>query len=492
MAGCRLIYSIMCVLVLVAMLASPCGAGADLAEVPDTLWPALRGTAEGRATCQWPASMSPPNVREWHFQSKSRRRYRPGLAVWASPAIALVGGRPMAFLGGYDQALHALDLVDKERKWFKITNGAIGAAPAVGQVNGRTVVFWGSADRTVYAHFALNGTRLWTRELVKPTNTMGEAEVSSPLLHDSKLYITCFVYDRALARNDQKGWLFALDMASGRVVWQLEATQGPLSSPVGREMDGRFVVFVAARRGLLQAFDVSGEQPTRLWSYQMPHEVLGSPAVEEGTERPLLFLGSKFGNLVALDARTGEERWKRMAGNWIDNSACIGMLEGERVVFVGSHDYNVYAFRAADGALLWRRHLGGEVYSAPAFFFKGEPMLAVAALDNRVYVLNAKSGKVVTSYYTGRPIWDKVAKGETLWGSPAILAAGEQTAIVHGSFNDWVYVLPVTGECTLRAQVQSAAGLWYGLGIVLVLFLGIVMPILLILSRRNTDPAPTA
>ena len=458
----------------------------NLAAGENTLWVSLRGTASGRGNCRWISEVQPPEIREWHFTSKANRRYKMGLAVWASPAVALVRGRPMAFIGGYDQTLHALDLAEKERVWFKITNGEIASPPAVGLVEGRQVVFWGSADRTVYAHFAENGRRLWTRELVKPTNTMGDVRLSAPLLHDGVLYITCFVHDKALARNKQQGWLFALDMSDGRVRWRYEVSQGPVSSPVGRMIDGRFVLFVAARKGLLQALDVSDKHPVRRWRFQMAHEVLGSPVVEEGTSGPLLFLGSKFGNLVAIDARTGVERWQRMAGNWIDNTACIGEMDGERVVFVGSHDYNVYAFRARDGEELWRRRLGGEAYSAPVFLhLNGQPTVAAGSLDNHLYILDARDGKVITAYFTGRPIWDKVSKGDTLWGSPVVFEAGEQTAIIHGSFNDTVYILPLNGECSLKSRVRSAASLWYSLGVVFVLFLGVVVPLVTRLPSRR-------
>jgi len=451
-----------------------CGARAS-----DTIWPAQRGTASARGVCKWVSETPPPEIREWHFRHKSNRRYKTGLAVWASPAVAVVGGRPMAFIGGYDQTMHALDLAAKEECWAKITNGEICDAPAVGEVDGELVVFWGSADRSVYAYAAATGRRVWTRELVAGTSTMTWARLSAPLLHDGTLYVTCFAYDKALPRNMQKGWLCALDMRTGAERWRREVSQGPVGAPVGRRIGGRFIVFVAAQKGLLQALDCTGTEPRPVWTFQMPHEVLGSPAVEEDTERPLLFLGSKFGNLIAIDALTGREVWQRMAGNWIDNTASVGKVDGENIVVVGSHDYNLYAFRVADGAMLWRRHLGGEVFSAPVLFeLEGRPAVAACALDNHLYVLDARSGTVITAFYTGQPIWDKVSKGETLWGSPVVFEAGSQTALVHGSFNDTVYVLPVLGETTLRARARSSAALWRGLGIVLVLFLGVVVPVL--------------
>jgi len=467
---------------------------AGTARAADTLWPGPRGGSGGTATCRWNSKTKPPQLRQWHYESKHNRRYKMGLAVWASPAIVLTGGRPTVFIGGYDQTMHALDLADKEVLWRKITNGEIAGPPAVGLVGGRQTVFWGSADRHVYAYYAdsrgdFDGRQAWPpTELVPPSNTQADASLSAPLLLDGRLYITCFVYDKAFSRSRQKGWLFCLDQNTGRAIWKREVSQGPVSHPMGRMIGGRATVFVCARKGLLQAYDVSGASPGQLWTYQMPHEVMGSPVVEEQGDRPLVFLGSKFGNLHAVDAASGEPVWKRMSGNWIDNTACIGEVDGVRHVFVGSHDYNVYAYEASTGRLRWKRHLGGEVYSAPSYFvYGGRPQVAVAALDNHLYVLDADTGKVTTSYYTGTPIWDKVAKGETLWGSSAVFEAGEETVIVHGSFDDFVYVYPVSQakDCELRTKVQSPATLWWGLLITLGVFGGIILPIVLRIPERQ-------
>jgi outer membrane protein assembly factor BamB len=448
-------------------------------------WTAGRGDAQGAAALAWEPT---GEIQEWHYIWKTDRRYRTGVAIWASPALALVKGRPVAFIGGCDQTLHALDLLDKRVLWRRMTNAEIGAAPVAGEVGGRTVVFFASNDRTLYALDAMTGVTLWTRELEPASPTLGESSFTSPLLFQGRLYVAGFTYDRSLGRNNQVSRLYCLDPETGQLGWALPIGSGFTSEPVGFAAGGRPCVAVAARRGLLQVFAVEGKAPVRLWTYQMPHEVLGAPAVETNGADPVLVLGSKYGNLIALEAATGRERWKRMAGNWFDNAACIGNVDGTNVVFAGSYDYNVYAIRAADGAVLWKRPLGGEVFSAPAFFtLNGRPTVAVAALDNHVHVLDARSGAILTSYYTGRPVWDKVSKGDTLWGSPAVLEAGDESAVIQGSFNDTVYVLPLVKPCTMQARARSAKSLWLSLGIVALLFTGVVLPWTLTGTRRKMD-----
>jgi len=439
-------------------------------------WPAARGSPQGEAALRWDG---PGGLHEWHYAWKTRVRYKPGLAVWASPALARLDGRPTVFIGGFDQTLHALDLLDKRVLWRRMTNAEVTTAPVIGALDGREVVFIASNDRTLYALDARSGATRWTRELEPASPTLGDADFTSPLLFGGRLYVAGFVYDRSLARNDQRARLYALNPDDGRLFWRLDVGRGFVSEPIGYTVDGAPRVAIAARKGLLQCYAVDGEAPRLVWDFQMPHEVLGAPAVETDGPDPVLVLGSKYGNLIALNAATGQERWKRMAGNWFDNSACIGSVDGTNVVFAGSHDYAVYALRAADGALLWKRPLGGEVYAAPAFFdLDGTPAILVAALDNHLHTLDARSGRVIASYYTGRPIWDKINKGENRWGSPAVVAAGPDTVAVHGSFNATVYVLPLARPCALQARARSARGLWISLGVVAVLFFAVALPLL--------------
>ena len=453
------------------------------AEIPSDTWPMQRGSSAGSASGVGAAA--PEGLRDWAFQGRPTQVYQPGVPVWASPAFAVVEGRPCVFIGGSDQTLHALDVASQRRLWSKITNGSIVDAPCIARVNGQQVVFWGASDRFVYAHAAADGRALWARELVKPTNTQGEARIPAPFCDGDTVYVTCFIFDKALARNRQEAFLFALDAATGRVLWRHELAHGPVNAPTGTRIGADLFLYVPARKGVLQAFRVSREGATAAWSFQMPHEVMGSPALWTG-DAPMLFLGSKFGDLIALDARTGEKRWHRMTGNWVDNNACCGVVAGRPTVFVGSNDYSLYALRMDNGEVIWRRPLGGEVYTAPCLFAdKGRMLVAAACLDDRLYVADAASGKIEACFHTGQPTWDKIAKGETLWGSPIAVSGADGAAIIHGSYDGAVYVFPLAGDSRFRATPQGDAGLWIGLAAVGILFSGVILPC--ILSRRATQ-----
>ena len=90
-----------------------------------------------------------------------------------------------------------------------------------------------------------------------PTSTQAEALVPAPFYDDGVLYVAWFVYDKALATNRQDAHLTAFDAATGRLLWQREVAHGPVNAPIGCRIDGDLYLFVAARKGLLQAYRVS-------------------------------------------------------------------------------------------------------------------------------------------------------------------------------------------------------------------------------------------
>jgi outer membrane protein assembly factor BamB len=444
-------------------------------------WQSIRGNEQSQASVFLPTSAS---LRFWEYTYKTYHRYVPGSGVWASPALGWIDGVPLAFIGGFSQALLALDISQQKVQWLKITNGEIRATPVLGSVGGIPVIIFGSMDRTLYALDARTGATRWTHSLVPARPTLGETQITSGVwLHD-RVYVGVFSYDRSLAFNEQRSWLSAIDPGTGTIQWEYVLSAGALTAPIGFSVGSKDFIAIASQKGQLEMIDVTSQRPKTLWTYQMPHEVFGSPAVLASIPTPLLFLGSKFGNLVALDARTGHEQWKLQLGNWIDNTVAVGMLGNSPTVWVGAYDYRVYALDATTGQVRWSRTLGGEVFSAPCLFpFQDQLYLAVACLDNHVYVLQAANGQVVRVYQMGKPLWDKIPKGETLWASPAAFFSSKQAIVIHGSYHGSILALPILGSTPLDVEPRSSASVWWSLFIVVLLFLGVVLPLLLFYPR---------
>lgn len=440
-------------------------------------WESIRGTSEGLASIKYKGNTE---LNEWHYIYKSGRRYKQGFPVWASPAIAVILDRPYAFIGGYDQTLHCLDIANKKVIWRKLTNAPIISTPAIGNINGVDVVFFGSSDRTLYAYVAYTGRLLWTKELILPSPSLGEVYVESPCIVKDKIYVSVFAFDKSLPNNKQTGMLFILNKETGEILKKIQIVPGFINSPVGFNFDNKDFLILTTRKGLIKCIDVSLIEIKTVWEYQMPHEVLGTPVITTKTKTPTLYLGSKFGNFVAINALNGKIVWKKNTGDWIDNSACIGLVKDKLTVFVGSYDYNLYAFSAESGDLLWKKGLGGEVYSAPCFLnLNKKPVVAVSALDNHLYLIDAETGQIVTAFFTGNPIWDKISKGSEAFSSPVAIESENNSALIFGSFNDTVYTIPIDKPCTLTAMARSNRSLWVSLFVVFIVFTFVIIPIVI-------------
>ncbi|HRR27992.1 MAG TPA: hypothetical protein P5270_01380, partial [Victivallales bacterium] len=175
----------------------------------DDFWPMFRRAENCDGSLYW----DNPNkiaINEWHLKREKikNRKYSRDIPVWTSPALSIVNGIPMAYAGGCDQTLYALNLAEKKIAWTKITNGNIIDSPIVANFAGQQLVFFSSSDRTIYCCEAFSGRVFWTKELIQPSNTISGVEISSPSFHQDKIYLNCFAYDKSLPRNEQKAELF--------------------------------------------------------------------------------------------------------------------------------------------------------------------------------------------------------------------------------------------------------------------------------------------
>jgi eukaryotic-like serine/threonine-protein kinase len=275
-------------------------------------------------------------------------------------------------------------------KWKFPTGDRIVSSPVLAD----GVIYFGSDDGNVYAVDAADGHQLWKRRTGGPV-------AATPALAGGMLYVGS--YD---------GKFYALDAHTGAPRWKF-ATEGerrfeakglhglqPKNQTIADPFDvylsspvlGAGAVYFGSGDGHVYALDaVSGDLK---WKFQTGDVVHASPAYADG----VVFFGSWDSRFYAVDARTGIEKWRFQGGedpvihNQVGFQSSPAVVNG--VVYTGCRDSNLYALDAATGKEKWRFNNGGSwVISSPAVTH-GKVIFGTS--DSSLYlVLDAETGKPV-------------------------------------------------------------------------------------------------
>ncbi|MBV8149420.1 MAG: PQQ-binding-like beta-propeller repeat protein [Candidatus Eremiobacteraeota bacterium] len=216
-----------------------------------------------------------------------------------------------------------------------------------------------------------------------------------------------------LAANDHS--LYAVDGATGRLVWQFRGDNEIMSAPVYR--DGIAVIGTGDADSPvydLPAYNVVGMGPSdlagidlatgkKLWSFKLTGSGMPMPALFGST---LLHVDGN-GTLVALDYRSGRYLWRRL---FYSNASMTNVLiVGGRAYFGGRAPNAVYAFSPSDGAPLWVHPFptqagafddcplasdGKQLFGMYAEPTDGGIVLARRRARQHVYALDAATGRL--------------------------------------------------------------------------------------------------
>lgn len=273
-------------------------------------------------------------------------------------------------------------------KWKFPTGNRIVSSP----VYSDGILFFGSDDNNLYAVDAATGLQKWRYTTRGPVP-------SSPAVASDMVYFPS--YD---------GNFYALNAATGRLKWKFttggerrfeaknlhgiqpknQTIADPwdlyLSSPV--VVDG--AVYFGSGDGNLYALDAaSGELR---WKFQTGDVVHSSPAFDSGT----LYFGSWDSYLYAVDATTGHEKWRFKGGedplihNQVGFQSSPTVVDG--VVYVGCRDSNVYAIDAATGKEKWRFYNEMSWVITSPLVAKGKVLFATSD-SSLFHMLDAATGK---------------------------------------------------------------------------------------------------
>ena len=294
--------------------------------------------------------------------------------------------------------------------------------------------------------FGGDGPRQFHR--VKWTFPTGDRIVSSPVHKDGVVYF-----------GGDDGYVYAVDAADGRQRWKRK-TDGPVpATPAidGNSLyvgsyDGKFYA-LDARTGALQwKFTTDGERrfEARGLHGMLPKNqtipdaydvFLSSPVAAAGA----VYFGSGDGHLYALDAKSGELRWKFKTGDVVHASPAYA----DGVVFFGSWDSWFYAVDARTGQQKWRFHGGEDAVLHNQVGFQSSP----AVVNGVVYTGCRDSNLYALDAATGSEKWRYSANGSWVITSPAV-ALGK---VIFGTSDSSLYIVADATTGKVIAQVQGSA-----------------------------------
>ena len=231
-------------------------------------------------------------------------------------------------------------------KWTFPTGARILSSP----VSDGIAIYFGSDDGNIYAVDAKTGKQIWQHATGGPV--AGSASVV-----DGTLYIES--YD---------GKLYALDSRTGSTKWKF-ATSGERH---------------------FEAKGLHGIQPKTQTIADPWDTYLSSPVVAKG----IVYFGSGDDNLYAIDAGSGELRWKFATGDVVHASPAYA----DGVVYFGSWDSYFYAVDAITGKEKWRLHTGEDAMVHNQVGFQSSPAVVNGVVytgcrDSNLYAIEAASGK---------------------------------------------------------------------------------------------------
>ena len=231
-------------------------------------------------------------------------------------------------------------------KWKFPTGDRIVSSPVVAG----NVLYFGGDDGNIYALNPDSGVQLWKYSTGGPVPC-------TPAVIDGTLYAGS--YD---------GKFYALDAKTGLTKWKF-STEGE------RRFEARGLHGLQPRNQTIpDAFDV----------------FLSSPVVAQKT----VYFGSGDGNVYALDANSGELKWKFKTGDVVHASPAYA----DGALYFGSWDSYFYGVDATTGKERWRFHGGEDPLIHNQVGFQSSPSVVNGTVftgcrDSNVYALDPATGK---------------------------------------------------------------------------------------------------
>lgn len=235
----------------------------------------------------------------------------------------------------------------------------------------------------------------------------------------------------AIFFNTSNGWIVALD-AQGVELWSKQLMRTPRSGgdPVPERFEAPLacfggLVYLGSSYGTLYALEAS-TGVTR-WTFDVGGTVLGTVNVQEsaseGDVDRLVVIDQNDGALQCLDAATGEPLWRTESIDRCDGSPSVG----EDVIVFGSCAAALHIFSAEDGTFLRNIELDGDSQVAGG-----------VALDAGMAFSGSHSGRLFhVDTEKGEIVWINEDSADEVFTTPAV----NMNWVVFGSLDGAIHAL---------------------------------------------------
>lgn len=234
------------------------------------------------------------------------------------------------------------------------------ALAAAGDVRGAEWPQWRGPGRDGVA-VGFDAPKAWPEKLRKVWSTQVGGGLASPIVVGNRVYVH--------SRRGDDEVVSAVELSSGKLLWSdsyrspfpltSEARpygDGPYATPTWH--DGRLYTF--GMNEVLSAYDAASGKLLwrRDWSteYKIPRPYYGAaaaPLLVDGL--CIVYVGGPGkGALLALDARTGDPRWRLDGEGPPYGAAMVASFGGVRQIVTQS-EYSLLGVELATGKQLWRR-----------------------------------------------------------------------------------------------------------------------------------------
>ncbi|WP_281633177.1 PQQ-binding-like beta-propeller repeat protein [Flavobacterium luteolum] len=290
---------------------------------------------------------------KWKFKTEGK--------IFSSP-IAQNG---TVYIGSEDGYFYAVDEKSGILKWKFKTNGAVHSSASLYN----DIVYFGSFDGYYYAVNAKTGKEIWRFKTkgehwyseigmwgMKPSDLL-MADLWDFYLSTPVVYVD---HNSALAIfGSSDGNLYAVDAKNGSLKWNFQTKAAIHSTPVLEKN----TVYFGGWDSVFYALDCKTGKEKWKFSTEIKTGFTGiqaSATVHDG----IVYFGARDPYLFALDAETGKVIWKYNAENsWILSTAVVK----DNILYVGTSDtYALLALDAKTGKEKYRFKGNGYIYSSPA------------------------------------------------------------------------------------------------------------------------------